>query len=323
MGTEGSLRRSHPSSQHDRAPHPSDDAIEATWQLQLRDTPRLWDASKFRLAGGRVETRPASDPDRPAAILRLGLTSYKHHVGTSSTARPDADRRRLRRDGLERHGSKHAHLSAALGVETAVETADGRLVLLRRSASVASFSGAYNGPSGHPEPANVRDLTPRSIRRELFDAALREVTEETGIPAEALSRPRLIGAMIDADGKPDVLFRAETSATSRQVREWASRASDAWESSGMAFAPATPATANGDVGDGSRLVDLWGGADDVSVSAVTRAAADCLCMLAATSKDAAPEPKVWERALDAALEHEMFDVARRIERAQLARVGSG
>ena len=152
VGTERSVRRSLPPSQHDRAPHPSDDAIEVAWQLQLRDTPRLWDASKFRLAGGLVETRPPSDPDHPAGVLRLGLTSYKHHVGTSSAARPDADRRRLRRDGLERHGSKHAHLSAALGVETALETADGRLVLLRRSASVASFSGSYNGPAATPNP---------------------------------------------------------------------------------------------------------------------------------------------------------------------------
>ena len=318
MGTERSVRRSLPPSQHDRAPHPSDDAIEVAWQLQLRDTPRLWDASKFRLAGGLVETRPPSDPDHPAGVLRLGLTSYKHHVGTSSAARPDADRRRLRRDGLERHGSKHAHLSAALGVETALETADGRLVLLRRSASVASFSGSYNGPSGHPEPANVPNLTPRSIRRELFDAALREVTEEVGIPAEAVSRPKLIGAMIDADGKPDVLFRAATSATSRRVREWASRASDAWESSEMAFVPALPAMEMEDV---AREVDFWGGAEDVA--AVTRAAADCLCMLAATAKDAAPATEVWERALDAASEHEMFDVARLVERAQLARVESG
>ena len=150
MGTERSRSPLPPPSQHDRAPHPSDDAIEVAWKLQLRDTPRLWDASKFRLAGGRVETRPPSDPDHPAGVLRLGLTSYKHHVGTSSAARPDADRRRLRRDGLERHGSKHAHLSAALGVETALETADGRLVLLR--------CGAPSRPS--PARTTVRAATP-------------------------------------------------------------------------------------------------------------------------------------------------------------------
>ena len=66
-----------------------------------------------------------------------------------------------------------------------------------------------------------------------------------------------------------------------------------------------------DFGAGRRAPPRW------------RAAADCLCMLAATAKDAAPATEVWERALDAASEHEMFDVARLVERAQLARVESG
>ena len=82
------------------------------------------------------------------------------------------------------------------------------------------------------------------------------MTEEVGIPAEAVSRPKLIGAMIDADGKPDVLFRAATSATSRRVREWASRASDAWESSEMAFVPALPAM---EIEDVAHEVDFGAG----------------------------------------------------------------
>ena len=80
--------------------------------------------------------------------LKVGLTSYKDYLATNTDARPVADLTALRRDGLSSHGATNAHLSCALGVETVLETADGGIVLLRRSAHVATFNGLYNGPSG-------------------------------------------------------------------------------------------------------------------------------------------------------------------------------
>ena len=41
----------------------------------------------------------------------------------------------------------------------------------------------------------------RYSKAEIFAAVLHEVRDETGVPLDALSRPRLIGAMLDADGR--------------------------------------------------------------------------------------------------------------------------
>jgi ADP-ribose pyrophosphatase YjhB (NUDIX family) len=41
------------------------------------------------------------------------------------------------------------------GVSAVVETRDGKVVLIRRSASVAEGEGLWDVPGGHPEPANL------------------------------------------------------------------------------------------------------------------------------------------------------------------------
>ena len=365
----------------------------------MHERPRLWDAPKFRLAETQVNAPDQSHPAAPAVTLQLGLTSYKEYVGTNTDACSSETRAALRRDGLAMRGDERAHLSCALGVETVLETSDGCMVLLRRSDEVATFGGVYNGPSGHPEPARVEEALASAadshaaglvVRAEIFRSVLEEVQDETGVPLNALSPPRLIGVMEDAWGKPDLLFLTRTAYTAAQVAAKRNEACEAWESSEVAAVAATPpsdaeerakpgesrsrggkgggssGSKSGDVrvgepvrlGVGSRLREreLGGesgcdsvsvtspaasGADallttdywtrsDVVVSPVTRAAVDCLYMLAAllpggSASSGAPAlpvpPHVWENALDAAMEHRLDGIARSIEQRNLAHLG--
>jgi len=296
--------------QHDRVPHVSDDGIDEAWRRQLLSAPRTWDAPKFRLAsvlvtstaGGTTAVSERQRLDRrdgraaPAVLLRVGSTSYKEHVGTCTSSRDAAARRALREDGLATFGSASAHFSDALGVEAALETSDGGLVLLRRAAGVVGSVGKFNGPSGHPEPELVKtelvktrraaptEETKRQtcddlVREELFASVLREIAEETGVPSASLSPPRLVGAMRDEFGKPDLLFRVATAFTSRQVVAAARRARDAWESDAVVVVSATPpegADARVDARFHERLTRLFWARCPDAMAATTRATAECL-----------------------------------------------
>lgn len=293
--------------QHDRVPHVSDDGIDEAWRRQLLSAPRTWDAPKFRLAsvlvtstaGGTTAVSERQRLDRrdgraaPAVLLRVGSTSYKEHVGTCTSSRDAAARRALREDGLATFGSASAHFSDALGVEAALETSDGGLVLLRRAAGVVGSVGKFNGPSGHPEPELVKTVSRRAaptdetkrqtrddlVREELFASVLREIAEETGVPSASLSPPRLMGAMRDEFGKPDLLFRVATAFTSRQVVAAARRARDAWESDAVVVVSATPpegADARVDARFHERLTRLFWARCPYAMAATTRATAECL-----------------------------------------------
>ena len=309
--------------QHDRVPHVSDDGIDEAWRRQLLSAPRTWDAPKFRLASvlvtstaGGTTAGGAERLDRrdgraaPAVLLRVGSTSYREHVGTCTSSRDAAARRALREDGLATFGSASAHLSDALGVEAALETSDGGLVLLRRAAGVVGSVGKFNGPSGHPEPELVKTVSRRAapedkrrraarrelpsgsdssrtssrmchdlVREELFASVLREIAEETGVPSASLSPPRLVGAMRDGFGKPDLLFRVATAFTSRQVVAAARRARDAWESDAVVVVSATPpegADARVDARFHERLTRLFWARCPDAMAATTRAMAECL-----------------------------------------------
>lgn len=258
---------------HDRRPHPSDEQIEAAWQAKLAKATasggRLFDASKFRLH--RISSGLAAD----SVEVEIGLTSYQEYVGTNLLA--GEKRAALEADGERSFGDACAHLSNALGCEAVLVTADGYAVLLRRSGAVATGTGLYNGPSGHAEPSHAKipshapsdnaDAARAADARateELYSAILQEVHEETNVPLAALSPPLLIGAMEDSTRKPDLLFLTRTSLDAEGVRAaYAQGASEGWESSHMAFRPA------------SGLV----GCVDLPLTSVTRAAAACLAML--------------------------------------------
>ena len=138
--------------------------------------------------------------------LELGITSYREYLITN---RLGSDARQvLERDGLREHGGAGAHLSNALGCEAVLVTRDEQVVLLRRSAAITSAAGQYNGPSGHPEPERAgiaradADADADAVVRELFGSVIDEVHDETNVPRESLSEPRLIGARMLRMSRP-------------------------------------------------------------------------------------------------------------------------
>ena len=185
------------------------------------------------------------DAKTKRVTLKLGTTSYKEYVGTHTSSRPAGERETLLRDG-DAAGSKNTHLSCSLGIESVLRTADGGIVLLRRSDQVAVQPGKFNGPAGHPEPSDASGTDAAAAKAVIFHSALKETHEETGVPLGSMSPPRLIGGMIDAEGKPILLFLTETSLTAAEVASAyasAGAASDAWESSGLHVVSATPSVA--------------------------------------------------------------------------------
>lgn len=225
--------------QHSRKPHNEDYRIEESWNAALEINPRIFDGSKFRLQrlkwmeGGLVVT------------MELGLTGYKDYLGTNRLAEPQ--RLILEKDGQLEHSDRNVHLANALGCEAILVTCDRQVVMLRRSGAVATHGGLFNGPSGHPEPKNaaIEDISTCDpaevadrVRRELFDSVVQEVCEETNVPRDSLSKPRLIGCMADATGKPDVLFFVRTSLNSDAVRaKYGEGAAEGWESDRLVFWP--------------------------------------------------------------------------------------
>jgi 8-oxo-dGTP pyrophosphatase MutT (NUDIX family) len=255
---------------HARRPHALDDLIDETWARALDAKPNLFDGAKFRLA--------SASSSGGTATLRIGLTGYREYVGTNRAPHWE----RLAGDG-------GAHLSNALGCETALETADGMLALFRRSAAVATHGGLYNGPSGHAEPGRVkgfegfRDAPPdaAAVSRELLeDAILMETVEEVGVPLASLSKPKLIGVMRDSRLKPDLLFLVRTTLVSEAVRARHATAVEAWESDDLRFVP----------------VDAPDGAFP-ALTPVTRAALACLRELRAREKARARTTAEIERDL--------------------------
>jgi hypothetical protein len=244
-----------------RQPHPpTEHRVGELWDAKLASNARLFNGTKFRLAGVEWQSRSvASDGGGDGGrrlLLRLGLTDYREYVGTN--LRPGAELTELMEAGRASHGGDaQACLSNALGVETMLLTADGAMVLLQRSGAVATHAGLYNGPSGHPEPSHVaggvelasqqpqpqqqQQQQQQAVLHELFDSVLQEIHQETNIPLDALEQPLLMGAMAELpSSKPDLLFLTVTSLSAKGVEEQFKRgAPDAWESDAMIVRDAT------------------------------------------------------------------------------------
>uniref|UniRef100_A0A6I8NM27 Nudix hydrolase 22 n=1 Tax=Ornithorhynchus anatinus TaxID=9258 RepID=A0A6I8NM27_ORNAN len=176
----------------DRRRLPGGDApIARAWASRRRAQPWLFDAPKFRLQ--RAELAGAGAGGRGLLLaLRLGLTSYRDFLGTNLGVGAAA----LRREGAARWGDPQAYMADPLGVGALLATADGRLVLLRRSRTVAEAPGMLDVPGGHPEP-------------------------QVNLPLATLSPPLLLGIVRNetSAGRASAEFYVRCSLTSEQVRQ--------------------------------------------------------------------------------------------------------
>lgn len=97
----------------------------------------------------QVESGENADWDLvPALTLKMGLTCYKDYLGTNWSCRAAE----LRQQGGAEFEDPLALLAQPLGVGAILCTADGQVVLIRRSQKVAEAAGLLDIPGGHPEP---------------------------------------------------------------------------------------------------------------------------------------------------------------------------
>lgn len=125
--------------------------------------------------------------------LSLSLTDYRQLQGTSGSVWPGGLPMAARADGL--------------GVNATLVTANGKLVLVRRSRSVFDSPGMLDTGGGHIDP--TLHLRVRG-RPDPFVAIEAEVCDEFGLEPEELRDTRLLGlARHRPGGKPELLFLIE------------------------------------------------------------------------------------------------------------------
>ncbi|XP_076148436.1 uridine diphosphate glucose pyrophosphatase NUDT22 isoform X2 [Alosa pseudoharengus] len=157
------------------------------------------------------------EPRRVLLSLQLGLTCYKDYLGTNWSERVGE----LQRRGAVELGDPQGLLAQPLGVGAVMATADGQVVLLKRSQKVAEAAGLLDIPGGHPEPKAVcngiseESITIESLQgkeeavlKEIFSSVLAEIRDEVNVPLSSLSEPILLGIALNhtSAGRPSAEF---------------------------------------------------------------------------------------------------------------------
>ncbi len=186
---------------------------------------RQWDAERAvaeqtgrTLFNGELGRLVRADPGDDSLELHVGATTYKEFLGTNvygDSSQPTADR-----DGMGSPVGNRCHSSPAgsrchtffsdylanpLGISATVITADGKIVLGRRSQRVAIHGGYLHTFGGMLEgPDRLEDG-----RYDVFGCAIRELCEELPIKPQEIADLVIIGLVKDAAlGQPELLFDA-------------------------------------------------------------------------------------------------------------------
>eukprot|EP00245_Coleochaete_scutata_P004413 TRINITY_DN1697_c0_g1_i2.p1 TRINITY_DN1697_c0_g1~~TRINITY_DN1697_c0_g1_i2.p1 ORF type:complete len:431 (+),score=52.39 TRINITY_DN1697_c0_g1_i2:161-1294(+) len=206
-----------------------EESISATWEKRIAAQPSLFNGTKFRLNGCEVYESAVQGGSvvQGSVCLQLGLTDYRTFVGTNlarnwqdwiDTAAADEVRR-------------FRHFATPLGNGAVVETADNKVLLLRRGTDVGEFPGHPVFPGGHSEPEEVGikrhnpDLELEEaaalnlrIAEEMFAGITREIVEETGVPEYSLSQPLFIGvSQRKLNARPTAFFYVRCFLVSSEV----------------------------------------------------------------------------------------------------------
>ncbi|GMN24388.1 hypothetical protein TIFTF001_000547 [Ficus carica] len=136
------------------------------------------------------------------------------------------------------------HTSSPLGNGAIIETLDRKILVLKRSNNVGEFPGHFVFPGGHPEPEENGiafhqhgknsidyDVINKKVSQEMFDSIIREVVEETGVPATSLSEPVFIGvSRRELNVRPAAFFFIKCTLESDEIQKLYSNAQDGFES---------------------------------------------------------------------------------------------
>lgn len=209
-----------------RRPDPAVDALIATeWARHAAE------ATPGRLLFAGPLCRLAAWAVAGATLrLTLGPTDYREYLGTNV-------------GGLAAIRARHpsdwrAYLADPLGVCAAVVSADGWLLVMRRSQRLVRYPGAYHVVGGHPTPAHddgAGGISP-------FLALQEEIAEEIGVvPAEIAGLTCLGLARDRATAKPDLTFEARLALTRAAVEARLAALADRPEDSGWLWLNDEPA----------------------------------------------------------------------------------
>lgn len=176
------------------------------------------------------------EPNEYHVSLHLGLTDYRTFVGTNLNPLWEKFLVPSEDDPVYCQ-----HTSSPLGNGAIVETSDEKIIVLQRSYNVGEFPGYYVFPGGHSEPEEIGIMDHKAdedlahlcgrISQEMFDGIIREVVEETGVPAHSLTDPVLIGiSRREMNVRPTAFFYTKCNIDSNGVNELYSRAQDGYES---------------------------------------------------------------------------------------------
>ncbi|CAM4612314.1 hypothetical protein PO909_006666 [Leuciscus waleckii] len=247
--------------------------IEAVWSDRVTQEPWLFNGAKFRLhsamltvmenepmgeqavqnKGDQLESSDTSSDRLPkhelscVLNLQLGLTCYRDYLGTN-WSREAAN---LQSHGRNERADPQAFLAQPLGVGAVMATADGDVVLLRRSQKVAEAAGLLDIPGGHPEPKMVCPEVSeeaicvellqgkeRAVVSEIFSSVCAEISDEVNVPVGSLSKPLFMGIALNhtSAGRPSAEFYVRCTLTSEEVRDFYRRGGpEAHESTDILF----------------------------------------------------------------------------------------
>ncbi|CAN6349529.1 unnamed protein product [Urochloa humidicola] len=223
----------------DRIPHPDaalEESISEIWNQRLQRNPSLYNGTKFRYGGNVVHYKDDSKQEYHVS-LHLGLTDYRTFVGTNLNPLWEKFLVPSEDDPV-----CCQHMSNPLGNGAIVETSDQKIIVLQRSHNVGEFPGYYVFPGGHSEPQEIgivghqpdeENLAPLNERvsQEMFEGIIREVVEETGVPASSLTDPVFIGVSCrEMNVRPTAFFFTKCDIDSSGVNELYSKAQDGYES---------------------------------------------------------------------------------------------
>lgn len=197
-----------------------DSDIEVIWNKRLKENPKLYNGTKFRL--------DSAEMDGKYCVLNIGITCYKDFIGSNWS--PDA--RKLQTKGEEMDNNKQAYMSDALGVGSFLLSSDNYVTFLKRSLDCGEAVGLWDIPGGHAEPKeitgkiliteiSIEELDPTKITNEIYDSVLREVIDEVNVPRKCLTDPLLmgIGRNTTSAGRPSAEFLVRCTLTSNEIRD--------------------------------------------------------------------------------------------------------
>ena len=117
-----------------------DKDISVIWYKRVQENPKLFNGSKFRLDSVILND--------DSLTLNLGLTCYRDFIGTNWSSNAWA----IQNYGRQEFNNPQACMSDAMGVGAFVETADGKVIFLKRSDFCGEAAGLWDIPGGHAEP---------------------------------------------------------------------------------------------------------------------------------------------------------------------------